>query len=126
MSASSRNQGALGDLVIAPLLFVWSRWPRISARRLRRLEAVLISIVLGCTLAATLEPCVGTWDRFRLDQVVTNLVSNAVKYGAGSPIEIHLRCMGDQALLSVRDHGIGISLITISAGSVSGYGSSNR
>jgi signal transduction histidine kinase/integral membrane sensor domain MASE1 len=64
----------------------------------------------ACRLSLEVDaPCIGTWDRLRLDQVVTNLVSNAAKYGAGSLIEIHLRCTGDQAVLVVRDHGIGIS-----------------
>ena len=34
------------------------------------------------------EPTVGHWDRLRLDQVLTNLVSNALKYGEGRPIQI--------------------------------------
>jgi signal transduction histidine kinase len=51
---------------------------------------------------------VGRWDRLRLDQVVTNLVSNAVKYGPGRPITITLREERERAVLSVRDEGIGI------------------
>jgi signal transduction histidine kinase len=52
---------------------------------------------------------VGTWDGDRIDQVVTNLVSNALKYGAGRPIEIRLREVDGRAVLTVRDHGIGIA-----------------
>ncbi|ACG73017.1 GAF sensor signal transduction histidine kinase [Anaeromyxobacter sp. K] len=55
------------------------------------------------------EPVVGRWDRVRLDQVLTNLLGNAVKYGPGRPVEVRVRTDGDRALLSVRDHGIGIS-----------------
>jgi PAS domain S-box-containing protein len=51
---------------------------------------------------------VGLWDRTRLDQVVTNLVSNAIKYGGGKPIEVVTRGNEDHATLVVRDHGIGI------------------
>jgi signal transduction histidine kinase len=49
------------------------------------------------------------WDRSRIEQLVTNLLSNAIKYGAGRPIEI--RASGDAAiaLLTVRDHGIGVA-----------------
>jgi PAS domain S-box-containing protein len=54
------------------------------------------------------SPVVGRWDRARLEQVLTNLLSNAVKYGAGSPVEVAVRGDGEQAWLSVRDHGIGI------------------
>jgi PAS domain S-box-containing protein len=55
------------------------------------------------------EPVVGRWDRGRLEQVVTNLVSNALKYGAGAPVEVQVRSSGAMALLEVTDHGIGIA-----------------
>jgi signal transduction histidine kinase len=57
----------------------------------------------------TAEPVVGHWDRLRLSQVITNLLSNALKYGAGGPIEVSIRHQDGDAALSVRDHGIGIS-----------------
>jgi signal transduction histidine kinase len=47
--------------------------------------------------------------RLRLDQVITNLVDNAIKYGAGKPIEIQLTSSGQQTVLSVTDRGIGIA-----------------
>lgn len=50
----------------------------------------------------------GTWDRLRLEQVVTNLLSNALKYGAGRPVEIAARRESDAVVLRVVDHGIGI------------------
>ena len=53
-------------------------------------------------------PVIGRWDRSRLDQVVTNLLSNALKFGAGKPIEISLGGAGGAAWLAVRDHGIGV------------------
>jgi PAS domain S-box-containing protein len=51
---------------------------------------------------------VGQWDPLRLDQVVTNLVSNAIKYGGGKPIEVEVRRDTEHAVLRVIDHGIGI------------------
>jgi signal transduction histidine kinase len=57
---------------------------------------------------AASEPVVGTWDRSRLDQVVTNLLTNAVKFGAGQPVEIAVRREDGTVHLTVRDHGIGI------------------
>jgi PAS domain S-box-containing protein len=52
---------------------------------------------------------VGRWDCLRLEQVVTNLVTNAAKYGSGKPIEVTLDTEGGRARLTVRDHGIGIA-----------------
>ncbi|MFT3765069.1 MAG: trifunctional serine/threonine-protein kinase/ATP-binding protein/sensor histidine kinase [Minicystis sp.] len=64
----------------------------------------------GCTLDLTVRgPVVGRWDRLRLDQVLTNLLSNAMKFGAGKPIEVTVEAMDATARLCVRDHGIGIA-----------------
>ncbi|MFN7135241.1 MAG: GAF domain-containing protein, partial [Myxococcales bacterium] len=60
----------------------------------------------GCELnLQTDSEVVGVWDRGRLEQVITNLLSNAMKYGAGRPIEVRVRRQGGEAVLSVRDHG---------------------
>jgi signal transduction histidine kinase len=40
--------------------------------------------------------------------VLTNLLSNAMKFGVGRPIEVTLRGGRETARLTVRDHGIGI------------------
>lgn len=50
----------------------------------------------------------GRWDRLRVDQVVNNLVGNAVKYGQGKPVEVDLHAQDGHAVLRVVDHGIGI------------------
>ncbi|RYZ45528.1 MAG: ATP-binding protein, partial [Myxococcaceae bacterium] len=49
------------------------------------------------------------WDRPRLEQVVVNLVDNAIKYGQGRPIDIRLETRDGHAVLTVRDQGIGIA-----------------
>ncbi len=54
------------------------------------------------------QPFVGRWDRLRLEQVVTNLLSNALKYGPGKPIHVQVEAQGGQARLTVRDEGIGV------------------
>lgn len=51
----------------------------------------------------------GSWDASRIDQLITNLLSNALKYGDGKPITITVRRSGDDARLEVLDRGIGIS-----------------
>jgi predicted ATPase/signal transduction histidine kinase len=55
-------------------------------------------------------PVQGTWDATRLEQVMINLLSNAMKFGAGKPIDIAVARIGDRARLSVRDRGIGIEV----------------
>lgn len=52
----------------------------------------------------------GCWDRTAVEQVVDNLLSNALRYGAGAPVEIELTRDGKQVRLLVRDHGAGISV----------------
>jgi signal transduction histidine kinase len=52
---------------------------------------------------------VGHWDRLRLEQVVTNLLSNALKYGPGAPVALTVTADADTAWLTVRDEGIGIA-----------------
>ena len=54
-------------------------------------------------------PAVGYWDRSRVDQVLSNLVSNAIKYGDGKPIEVTVEVTPEAALLRVRDNGVGIA-----------------
>jgi signal transduction histidine kinase len=51
---------------------------------------------------------VGRWDPDRIDQVVTNLVSNAIKYGEGEPIEVGVADRGECAAFWVEDRGVGI------------------
>jgi signal transduction histidine kinase len=64
----------------------------------------------GSSLTLQLEaPLVGHFDRLRLDQVVTNLLQNAIKYGAGAPIEVRVERAGAAARITIRDEGIGIA-----------------
>jgi signal transduction histidine kinase len=65
---------------------------------------------LGCELELNLAPSViVNWDRLRIEQVIVNLITNAMKYGIGKPISIGLGTEREQAILTVRDHGIGIA-----------------
>lgn len=50
----------------------------------------------------------GRWDRMRVEQVLTNLMTNALKFGAGKPVEVAVEGDGLTARLAVRDRGIGI------------------
>jgi signal transduction histidine kinase len=51
----------------------------------------------------------GDWDRFRLEQVVVNLMTNAIRYGKGAPIRVAVSLRADKAVLEISDHGIGIA-----------------
>ncbi len=51
----------------------------------------------------------GSWDPARLEQVVTNLITNAFLYGAGKPIEIDVDADEETARFRIRDHGIGVA-----------------
>jgi len=52
----------------------------------------------------------GAWDRLRIEQVVSNLLENALKFGDGKPVDVVLRDRGDSASIVVRDRGIGIAV----------------
>lgn len=53
-------------------------------------------------------PARGRWDRLRLEQVVTNLISNAIRYGEGNPIEISVQPGSMRHRLIVHDRGMGM------------------
>ncbi|MFI8372540.1 ATP-binding protein [Pseudomonas helleri] len=51
----------------------------------------------------------GQWDEFRIEQVVSNLLTNALRYGARKPVDVSVYVEGGNAIIDVRDQGIGIS-----------------
>ena len=64
----------------------------------------------GCALKVELpSAAVGRWDRLRLEQVLTNLLGNAFKFGAGRPVEVKLLVADERVRLSVADQGLGIA-----------------
>jgi signal transduction histidine kinase len=52
---------------------------------------------------------VARWDRLRIEQVLTNLLSNAHKYGGGTPVQVSARQLGERVELAVSDQGRGIA-----------------
>lgn len=63
-----------------------------------------------CALSVRADaPVTGRWDRVRVSQMIEHLLSNALKYGAGKPVEIGVVEAGELARLYVRDYGIGIA-----------------
>jgi signal transduction histidine kinase len=65
---------------------------------------------MGCVLdLEAVEPVRGVWDRLRMEQVLRNLLTNALKYGAGQPIRMSVGLHAEQAFVRVEDHGVGIA-----------------
>jgi len=79
----------------------------VAADVLDRFEPQLTAA--GCKIVRDLAQGVtGEWDAYRLEQVITNLVTNALKYAAGRPIEVSVAREDTRCVLTVRDHGRGV------------------
>ncbi len=64
----------------------------------------------GCELALEVEGELhGVWDAFRIEQVISNLLSNALRYGPGKPVRVRVRADAGEAWVDVIDRGVGIS-----------------
>jgi signal transduction histidine kinase/CheY-like chemotaxis protein len=78
------------------------------AEVLERFEAE--SQAMGCALRLEVaRGVVGQWDRMRVEQVVSGLLSNALKFGARQPVEVRVVGEGAVARVVVEDRGIGIA-----------------
>ncbi|HEX9052323.1 MAG TPA: PAS domain-containing sensor histidine kinase, partial [Anaeromyxobacter sp.] len=64
----------------------------------------------GSRLRLDLAPAPGRWDRVRIEQVVTNLLVNAAKFGEGKPVVVAVDSDETRARLRVSDRGIGIAV----------------
>ncbi|MBA6096525.1 MULTISPECIES: hybrid sensor histidine kinase/response regulator [Pseudomonas] len=56
------------------------------------------------------QPLQGEWDEFRIEQVLANLLSNALRYGERKPVQVRLYEQDGLACVQVQDHGIGIDM----------------
>ena len=72
-----------------------------------RMEPQLVAA--KCAVCLDTQPAPGPLDRSRIEQVVTNLLANALKFGAGAPIDVRVRSDGNTLTLEVQDRGIGIA-----------------
>lgn len=75
----------------------------VVARYLDQAEAASTAVAVE---AADPVPCQADPDR--VEQIIANLVSNALKYGRGSPVTVRVRADDGYAVLEVADRGIGI------------------
>lgn len=51
----------------------------------------------------------GNWDASRIEQVVMNLISNAIKYGNKRPIDVKVFQKDKWAVVEIKDNGLGIA-----------------
>ncbi len=54
-------------------------------------------------------PVMVKWDKFRIEQVIINLLNNAFRYGNGSEVDLDVSTGGNLVFIKVRDYGPGIS-----------------
>jgi PAS domain S-box-containing protein len=119
LGRAARNADRLGALIESLLDVSRIASGRLSLK-LERLELAhtLSELVDGMRDAAARAGCAisfqsdgpihGSWDRLRVEQVVMNLVSNAIKYGAGSPIVVTAWADADDVVIEVADRGPGV------------------
>ena len=93
-----------GQLELCPVELDLSRLVLDAVER----HAPMAAFVGSCLDTAVEDGLVGLLDEVALEQILDNLLSNALKYGAGQPVVVALRADGALARLTVRDHGIGI------------------
>jgi signal transduction histidine kinase len=68
------------------------------------------AIASGGSITLRSDPQVsGWWDEFRIEQIVTNLLTNALRYGGGKPVEVELTVLDEEVSVEVRDQGPGIA-----------------
>lgn len=56
------------------------------------------------------DKVIGRWDYLKIEQICTNLLTNAFRYGAGKHIDIVVSRSENFGILEVRDEGIGIDV----------------
>ncbi len=74
---------------------------------IKRLEPLLRHSKNTCEVKG--EDITGKWDRYRLEQVFTNLLSNASKYAPGSKVKIEIKSTPSNVIVNVSDYGRGIA-----------------
>ena len=77
---------------------------RVVSDLAQRTEAAGASMALH-----TPDPVHGVWDEFRVEQIIVNLLTNALRYGGGKPVTISLSADAGQARVVVQDQGHGIA-----------------
>jgi signal transduction histidine kinase len=99
------SQLSMGRLTLQPEELDLSQLVAATADRMREeLERAGSRVTLKAE-----GPVVGRYDRLRMKQLITNLLSNAARFGQGKPVEVSVREVAGTVLLSVKDQGLGIA-----------------
>jgi len=69
-------------------------------------QATAAGMTIDCQTPADVQ---GHWDEFRIEQVVANLLTNALRYGGQGAVDVWVDTDVGWARVHVRDHGVGIS-----------------
>jgi signal transduction histidine kinase len=73
-----------------------------------RLEPQLIAATGEAIILSEIPSIKVNWDRYRVDQVLTNLITNAIRYGEGRPVSLSVQHQDGNILIIVKDQGPGI------------------
>ena len=113
---SERLNRMVGDLLDTASMEAGRLEMRLEVKDLREPVAEVAELYAASTTSHEIvvflpsEPVHALFDATRIQQVIGNLVSNAVKYSPGAgTVTIELAAVGESAVLSVRDEGIGIA-----------------
>ncbi len=99
------NRISAGKLSMQIELFDFSTvFLEVVERMAPQFEAAGSELVVDCDSEVMVQ-----WDRFRIEQVLSLLLHNALKYGAAKPVFLSLHKSEDLAVIEVRDQGIGIA-----------------
>ncbi len=65
----------------------------------------------GCDFVVQVNSGIeGLWDRQRLEQILSNVIGNAFKYGRGRPVMVKAYAASGKLLIEVSDQGPGVAL----------------
>lgn len=76
---------------------------------LERMRTQFINLKIDFPQLRHCEKATGRWDRLRLEQMITNLLTNAIRYGKSGVINVEVTSSDQHVRLSVQDQGIGIA-----------------
>ncbi|WP_332827844.1 hybrid sensor histidine kinase/response regulator [Ramlibacter sp.] len=99
------SRARTGNLAIVPAPFDLAASARAVVEAIQaQAEGSGVALTLSAPQAL---PMVG--DEFRIEQVITNLLTNALRYGQGKPVAVTVGTRDHEAFISVRDQGMGIA-----------------